>query len=425
MRLAIVSPLPPQHTGIADYTSDLIWGLSQQGIIIELFSNALITLHHNTKVHNITKINDNILNEYDLIIYQLGNSSEHHAYMLDLMKRYPGIVHLHDVVMHHVFASNTYVIGDKNLYMQTIQKWYGDNTLDLISKMTDNRLIPWESEIVMEVPLFEEYIQYAEACIVHSDFSKDRIQKVFPMQMVYKVPQLYRSHDCMRVKKNTKKIVFGIFGAIDPQKKVDKVIEAFAKVFADDNSMDFTLRIVGGVNKKCDYIKKLPGQLNIEDKVDIIGRVDEQKFMEYFKGIDVLIALRYPTMGETSAVVMRAMQLGIPTMVNDIGWYSELPNHVIKIPIENMEKHLKNEVMNILRNDNTLIALSQEAIEYSQNNLNFDKYIDNYIEVLKKENRHKLNAPIYVKLYELFEEMEVDDDSIFMQTILNKTIDVF
>jgi len=44
-----------------------------------------------------------------------------------------------------------------------------------------------------------------------------------------------------------------------------------------------------------------------------------------------MIALRMPTMGETSAVVMKALQAGLPTIVSDHGWYAELPECVRKL----------------------------------------------------------------------------------------------
>ena len=41
---------------------------------------------------------------------------------------------------------------------------------------------------------------------------------------------------------------------------------------------------------------------------------------------DVLVNLRYPTMGETSGSVIRALSLGKPLVVSDVGWFSELPD---------------------------------------------------------------------------------------------------
>jgi hypothetical protein len=43
---------------------------------------------------------------------------------------------------------------------------------------------------------------------------------------------------------------------------------------------------------------------------------------------DVHVSLRSPTMGETSGTAIRALTLGKPLVVSDVGWFSELPGTV-------------------------------------------------------------------------------------------------
>ncbi len=53
---------------------------------------------------------------------------------------------------------------------------------------------------------------------------------------------------------------------------------------------------------------------------------------------DVLVNLRYPTMGETSGSAIRALALGKPLIVSDVGWFSELPDGaVLKVPVDELE----------------------------------------------------------------------------------------
>ena len=40
---------------------------------------------------------------------------------------------------------------------------------------------------------------------------------------------------------------------------------------------------------------------------------------------DVHVSLRSPTMGETSGTAIRALALGKPLVVSDVGWFAELP----------------------------------------------------------------------------------------------------
>jgi glycosyltransferase involved in cell wall biosynthesis len=66
--------------------------------------------------------------------------------------------------------------------------------------------------------------------------------------------------------------------------------------------------------------------------------VPEERLWSLMAACDVLVNLRYPTMGETSGSVIRALSLGKPLLVSDVGWFSELPDDaVLKIPVDELE----------------------------------------------------------------------------------------
>ncbi|MEZ4517903.1 MAG: hypothetical protein R3C44_14160 [Chloroflexota bacterium] len=52
-------------------------------------------------------------------------------------------------------------------------------------------------------------------------------------------------------------------------------------------------------------------------------------FVDWTTTPDVVLNLRYPTLGETSASALRAMATGRPVIVSDHGWYSELPDEAV------------------------------------------------------------------------------------------------
>jgi glycosyltransferase involved in cell wall biosynthesis len=53
---------------------------------------------------------------------------------------------------------------------------------------------------------------------------------------------------------------------------------------------------------------------------------------------DVCVSLRAPTMGETSGSAIRALSLGRPLVVSDLGWFAELPDDaVLKVPVDARE----------------------------------------------------------------------------------------
>jgi glycosyltransferase involved in cell wall biosynthesis len=68
------------------------------------------------------------------------------------------------------------------------------------------------------------------------------------------------------------------------------------------------------------------------------GWVDERRLWELMAGVDVSVNLRHPTMGETSGIAIRSLSLGLPLVVSDVGWFSELPAEVaLKVAVDDLE----------------------------------------------------------------------------------------
>lgn len=422
MRIAIITPLPPQHTGIADYVSDLVTGLLDSSLGFDLFTNGDLRSFMGINVFNLAEESYDTLSQYDVIIYHLGNNVNFHGYMIPLIKKYGGIVHLHDIVLNHLFYELASREGSFESYLSKIRKWYGAKLEKLFSALISNNVPPVIYDNIIDIPLFEEVIQYADACIVHSDFAREKIKKAFPGFSIYKVKQLYKMQSTKKCKEIARGTVvkFGVFGGVDPQKNLDLILHQFAKIKKYRPTIDFKLYIVGGISSGCEYIIELIKKLELEKNVIITGRVEEDVFLDYFNNIDVVIALRNPTMGETSAIVMRALQLSIPCIVNNVGWYKELPNHVIKINSEDEENIFFDIILKILEDNDYLNSLFTEAYNYQENNIDFGDYISSYIKCIKSYYNGMLNKLIYNTLGEVMTDIEYIDNEIACTSVISK-----
>src|SRR5204863_9661788 len=92
MRIAWFSPLPPERSGIATYSGDLLPRLGRSHTI-HAFSAA------NAR-HILWKARRN---QYDLVAYQLGNAACH-DFMWGYLAAFQGLVVLHDARLHHARA---------------------------------------------------------------------------------------------------------------------------------------------------------------------------------------------------------------------------------------------------------------------------------------------------------------------------------
>ena len=96
----------------------------------------------------------------------------------------------------------------------------------------------------------------------------------------------------------------------------------------------------------------------------MLGHVDEERLWGILAACDVCVSLRWPTMGETSGSVIRALGLGRPLVVSDVGWFSELPDPVVaKIPVDESEVEVLAGVLERLSADPELRDRMGEAAQ--------------------------------------------------------------
>ncbi len=162
-----------------------------------------------------------------------------------------------------------------------------------------------------------------------------------------------------------------------------KLLDALTKI--DPQGSKFEVRVAGKV-ADTEYYEKLLNKLeSIKEYVtlSVLGYLEESEFLSEINSSDVVIALRNPTMGETSAIAMRAMQLGKPLVVTDVGWYSELPEFVCKVDSsDNGTAMLTGFIQEFVEDKDKLSHLQRTMLDYSSKNLSFNNVCAKYLDVL-------------------------------------------
>jgi glycosyltransferase involved in cell wall biosynthesis len=100
---------------------------------------------------------------------------------------------------------------------------------------------------------------------------------------------------------------------------------------------------------------------------------------------DMIVSLRWPTMGETSGMAIRALSLGKPLVVSDVGWFSELPDSVVaKVPVDEFEVATLAAVLELLAEDDGLRErMGAAAAEYVRREHDLDHVADLYVAALE------------------------------------------
>src|SRR5579863_8801537 len=122
----------------------------------------------------------------------------------------------------------------------------------------------------------------------------------------------------------------GAFGYLKPYKRIAESLRAMRRLV----KLDPRARMILVGEPHPDFrVEQLIRTLGLSEHVRILGFVPIEKFVEYIGACDIVLNLRYPTVGETSGSLQRALGLGKAVIVSDVGSFAELPDGVcLKVP---------------------------------------------------------------------------------------------
>lgn len=360
MRVAYFSPLPPQRSGIADYSAELLPYLTRQAEI-ELFIDSghrpIPEITKQFPVHNYRKFPTLAKQRsYDVCLYHMGNHAHFHEYIYRTLLKYPGIVVLHEYVLQHFIQGITLLRGDQPGYVEEMRYCYGRTGAYLAQQLLDiNQAVdPWA------YPLFERVVDASLGIIVHNEHSRQRVLASRPLARIGKInAPMYLDTGAKLAKGeraalglSPEAFVVGSFGFVASPKRLEVSLRAFARFRREFPEAIYVL--VGEVLPSAD-IDRLIEATGLGDGVILTGYVDLEKFLQYMATVDLAINLRFPTGGETSASAIRLMGLGKPVIMSNAGSFAEYPDDCcIKIDVDEMEEETLLAMMRALAADEDL-----------------------------------------------------------------------
>jgi len=243
---------------------------------------------------------------------------------------------LHEYVLHHLIAGITIGRGDGRGYLDAMERELGVAGRLLGLGVLDNLLpLLWETQ-PERFPLSGTVLDHAHGLVVHSRYVGERARAVGYDGRLWRIPHpVWPMHDVEAATDVSGAPLIGCFGFLNINKRIPQLLEAFAALRSD--RPDARLLLVGAAGERFDVQRRLE-RLGLTEGVERLDYVPEERMWSLMAACDVLVNLRYPTMGETSGSVIRALSLGKPLVVSDVGWFSELPDDVVlKVPVDEHE----------------------------------------------------------------------------------------
>jgi glycosyltransferase involved in cell wall biosynthesis len=317
VRVAYYSPLPPSRSGVADYSALLLPALRErvEVVVAEPGKRRLAA---------------------DIALYHVGNDPDAHGWIVDELRASPGVVVLHEYVLHHLVAGITIGRGDPRGYLDAMERELGVPGRLLGLGVLDNLLpLLWETQ-PERFPLSGVVLDRANGLIVHSQFVAAQARAAGYEGRLWHIPHPAWPTPAVEPAADVDgDPLIGCFGFLNMNKRIPQLLEAFASLRR--RRPGARLLLAGASGERFDLDRRLE-RLALTEGVERLDYVAEEQMWALMARCDVLVNLRYPTMGETSGSVMRALSLGKALVVSDVGWFAELPDGVaLKVPVDELE----------------------------------------------------------------------------------------
>lgn len=328
-RLAWFSPMPPVATGVAACSSDLVSALGTTHDIDVFVDEPVARVAAGTQsAHEFVWRHRQA--PYDLVVYQLGNSS-HHDYQWAYLFRYPGLTVLHDVHLHHARAAALLRLRRSADYRVEFT-W---NHPDANPDVAELAIAGFDSHQYYDWPMTRLVARASRIVAVHNAALADGLRHDVPEARVATVPlghgvplppdELLRASGRARSRYSIEAdaLLVGCFGGLSPDKRIPQVLNAFSAV--RPYLPQAHLLLAGAVPSHYDLEGDIE-RYDLKESVTVTGYLEsDAAFTDAIAACDIALNLRWPTACEISGPWLRCLAAGKATVITDLAHLSEVP----------------------------------------------------------------------------------------------------
>jgi glycosyltransferase involved in cell wall biosynthesis len=355
-RIAVVSPLPPQRSGVADYTYRMLTQLRDHCDIDAFVETGPdeVEVPPGVSVDRVSRfeVKERVRAGYDSVVFCLGNS-EFHAEALELLRRRrSGVVLAHDVRLSGLYSwtaafrpellPHGFVDSLRSMYMHRIPPEVGaSGGLD------------YQEADRYGIYMAQEVIGLADRYLVHSDYAAQVAMLDAAPGDDRKIERIhYRFPDpseLPRARPDEQAPVIISVGLIAEVKQTAKIVEAFGHLA--ERHPNVTLAIIGPSVSEAETQRcaEAVERFGIGERVRITGALDDEEFRGWLERASLAVQLREHSNGETQGTIADCLAAGIPAIVTALGSARELPDDaVVKVDRDVSPRALADEMATLL-----------------------------------------------------------------------------
>jgi len=298
LRLNVWGPLPPSPSGIADYLHEQLDALARR-VELRVVSE------------------DGPAPAADLDLYQLGNSPAH-AFVYRAALRRPGVLLLHDWSLHHLVLQETVERGKRDSYLRLMRRAYRETGVHLgrqIALGLGGRLLP------ALFPLNEHVLDASLAVVGLSRALTELATRALPGRPVLHLPHhLSLPFDPPPTRDEARRalglapdaLLVTAPGLATSSKRLDVAMRVIARLRTHHAGLRL---VVAGAVEPGLPLDAWSRAANLGAGLIVTGRLTLEDFVRHLAAADVVLALRFPSHGEMSGALVRALGVGRPVLV--------------------------------------------------------------------------------------------------------------
>jgi len=381
-KIAWVSPLPPQRSGISNYSKILLLAMKDD-VEIEIYYDSVMPEEELTKKFRTLPLKklDKNFEDYDEVIYHLGNNSEFHTNIYKYAWNYPSTVVIHDWNM-HPFMQHSFLGTKDNDYYEDAIKLYGEDgikELELIKK----RGYP----IISKFPMSDKIAGISKRVIVHHKWVKDQLYKQSNVEVIPHfsyIDLIPKNENIIEFKEKynifNQEFLITTFGDINLNKLPNINIEAVKLLLDEGYPIKFLF--VGNIMPETKVLFDELKLTHYSKYIKTTAYLDYASYYSCMYASDLIINLRNPSNGEASGTLAQSFFAEKAVVIGELAQYNEFPDEIVagKIRYDGSEVEQLVEILKVqLENKERRESVEKMAKEYSSCVLGLKNIVNKYL----------------------------------------------
>jgi len=337
-RLAWFSPMPPDRSGVASYSAEVIADLRREhqiDVYVDASSAQGLAQLERRSPDTPRSAHDFVWQHhkqpYDLTVFQMGNSS-HHDFLWPYLFRYPGLTVLHDGHLHHARAAA--LLRQKRA--SDYREEFAANEPDLPRDFAELAVSGFDTHLLYAAPMTRLVVESSRVTAVHASALLPQLREQSPLAIIetirlghgQTVDAERRAAARARVRGalglSAEAPLFGVFGGLSPEKRIPQILKAVQQVRRYIPNLK--LLLAGAQASHYDVAADILRH-GLHDVVLLTGYIEsDDDLTDHLAACDVSLNLRWPTAREVSGPWLRALAAGVPTITMDLAHLAGVPS---------------------------------------------------------------------------------------------------